>query len=191
MDEITFARVPFRNLVCPECKEMGAMRRRLMGMPGADFNHLRYESGGCMVNPGFDHDLICTKCGWEGFRIQLDASVVPNEFLLEDEFGVSQQEFYSDAGDLLYFWDVGDTGVNFEFESNGAYGTPFSMDMEIQFMIPESEYQKVKELFGIDANVDIFDAIEEISGSALADDFCESLNSDIKVVNRSVWIRPD
>jgi hypothetical protein len=191
MNEITYARVPFRNLVCPECKEMGSMRRRLMGMPGADFNHARYESGGCMVDPGFDHDLICTKCDWEGFRIQLDASMVPNEFLLEDVFGVSQEEFYNASGDLLYFWDVGDTGVNFEFESNGAYGTPFSMDMEIQFIIPESEYPKVKELFGIDADVDISDAIEEISGSALADDFCDSLNSDIKVVSRSVWISSD
>jgi hypothetical protein len=143
------------------------------------------------VDPGFDPDLICMKCAWEGFRIQLDASMVPNEFLLEDVFGVSQEEFYNAAGDLLYFWDVGDTGVNFEFESNGAYGTPFSMDMEIQFIIPESEYPKVKELFGIDADVDISDAIEEISGSSLADDFCDSLNSDIKVVNRSVWISSD
>jgi hypothetical protein len=162
-----------------------------MGMPGTDFNHLRYESGGCMVNPGFDHDLICRKCFWEGFRIQLDTLMVSNEFLIQDEFGVTQNEFYNTDGELSYFWDVSNNGVNFEFEANGAYGTTFSMDMEIQFMIPESEYQIVKELFNIDADVDIFDAIEEISGSALADDFCDSLNSEIKVVNRSVWISSD
>lgn len=94
-----------------------------MGMPGADFNHERYSSGGCMVSPGCDPD-----------------------------------------------------------------GTTFSMDMEIQFMIPESEYQNVKELFNITADVEIEDAIEQISGSEFADDFCDSLNSLIKVVDRNVWI---
>jgi hypothetical protein len=189
MNEITFVRVPFRNLVCPECKEMGTMRRRLMGMPGTDFNHLRYESGGCMVNPGFDPDVICRKCFWGGFRNNLDGLMVPShgpvEYLLG---GIAQHEFYNTDRELSYFWDVSDKGVNFEFEANGAYGTTFSMDMEIQFMIPESEYQNVKELFNIDADVDIEDAIEQISGSKFADEFCDSLNSTIKVVDRNVWI---
>ena len=161
-----------------------------MGMPGADFNHERYDSGGCMVSPGLDPDVICRSCLWSGFRIQLDALMVSNEILLADEFGVTQNEFYNTDGELSYFWDVSDKGVNFEFEANGAYGTTFSMDMEIQFMIPESEYQNVKELFNIAADVDIDDAIEQISGSKFADDFCDSLNSTIKVVDRNVWIAP-
>lgn len=81
-----------------------------------------------------------------------------------------------------------DAGVHFEFESSGVPGTAFSMDMEIQFVVPESEYGNLKELFDIADDVDIEDAIEQLSGSERAEEFCDALNTTIKVVDRLVWM---
>jgi hypothetical protein len=62
------------------------------------------------------------------------------------------------------------------------------MDMEVQFVMPESEYLKMKEMFGIESDVDIEDAINEISGTEFAEELCDALNSTIKVVDRFVWM---
>jgi hypothetical protein len=62
------------------------------------------------------------------------------------------------------------------------------MDMEVQFVLPESEYQTVKEMFGIAADVDIEDAINEISGTEFAEELCDAFNSTIKVIDRHVWM---
>jgi hypothetical protein len=42
--------------------------------------------------------------------------------------------------------------------------------------------------FGIAADVDIKDALNEISGTGLAKEFCDALNSTIKVVDKFVWM---
>jgi hypothetical protein len=174
-------RQAFRNLACPQCHKAGVIRRLLWGMPGEDFDHRRFASGGCVMN-GDDPDVQCSECLWEGFRNQLDGLF--EEMLMP----VKQNELLNEAGEVLYYWDVTDKGVHFEFESSGIPGTAFSMDMEVQFVMPESEYLKMKEMFGIESDVDIEDAINEISGTEFAEELCDALNSTITVVDRFVWM---
>jgi len=177
----TRERVNFRKLVCPECKKPGLIMRILYGMPGQDFDFRRYASGGCVFE-GDDPDVTCRKCAWEGFRNNLD------DLFEEDELGMKQNVLLNEEGLELYYWDVSEKGVHFEFESSGVPGTAFSMDMEVQFVLPESEYSVVKEMFGIAADVDIEDAINEISGTEFAEELCDAFNSTIKVIDRHVWM---
>jgi hypothetical protein len=174
-------REAFRKLTCPECLKVGVIRRILWGMPGEDFDHRRFASGGCVMN-GDDPDVRCMECMWEGFRNQLDSLF--EEMLMP----VKQNELLNEEGEVLYYWDVTEKGVHFEFESSGVPGTAFSMDMEVQFVMPESEYLKMKEMLGIAPDVDIEDAINEISGTESAEELCDALNSTIAVVDRFVWM---
>jgi hypothetical protein len=177
----TRERVNFRKLVCPECRKPGLIMRILYGMPGQDFDFRRYASGGCVFE-GDDPDVTCRKCAWEGFRNNLD------DLFEEDVLGMKQNVLVNEEGMELYYWDVSEKGVHFEFESSGVPGTAFSMDMEVQFVLPESEYQTVKEMFGIAADVDIEDAINKISGTEFAEELCDAFNSTIKVIDRHVWM---
>jgi hypothetical protein len=150
-------------------------------MPGENFDHRRFASGGCVLN-GNDPDVQCNECMWEGFRNQLDSLF--EEMLLP----VKQNELLNEEGEVLYYWDITEKGVHFEFESSGVPGTAFSMDMEIQFVMPESEFPKINVMFGIAADVEIEDAINEISGTEFAEELCDAFNSSIKVVDRFVWM---
>ncbi len=150
-------------------------------MPGENFDHRRFASGGCVLN-GDDPDVQCNECMWEGFRNQLDSLF--EEMLMP----VKQNELLNAEGEVLYYWDITEKGVHFEFESSGVPGTAFSMDMEIQFVLPESEFPKINEMFGIAADVEIEDAINEISGTEFAEELCDAFNSSIKVVDRFVWM---
>ncbi len=150
-------------------------------MPGEDFDHRRFASGGCVMN-GNDPDVQCNECMWEGFRNQLDSLF--EEMLMP----VKQNELLNEEGEVLYYWDITEKGIHFEFESSGVPGTAFSMDMEIQFVMPESEFPKINEMFGIAADIEIEDAINEISGTEFAEELCDAFNSSIKVVDRFVWM---
>jgi hypothetical protein len=174
-------REAFRKLTCPQCHKVGVIRRLLWGMPGEDFDHRRYASGGCVME-GDDPDVRCGNCMWEGFRNQLDGLF--EEMLMP----MKQNELLSEEGEVLYYWDVTDKGVHFEFESSGVPGTAFSMDMEVQFVMPESEYLKMKEMFGLDPDLEIGAALDEISGTEFAEELCDDLNSTIKVVDKFVWM---
>ena len=174
-------RQAFRELICPECHKSGVIWRILWGMPDENFDFRRFASGGCVMQ-GDDPDVRCKECLWEGFRNQLDGLF--KEMLVP----VKQNELLSEDGEVLYYWDATDKGVHFEFESSGVPGTAFSMDMEVQLVMPESEYSTMKAMFGIEADVDIEDAINEISGTEFAEEFCDALNSTIKVVDRFVWM---
>jgi hypothetical protein len=101
---------------------------------------------------------------------------------------VKQNELLSEDGEVLYYWDVTEKGIHFEFESSGVPGTAFSMDMEVQLVMPESEFPTMKAMFGIAADVDIEDALNEISGTGFAEEFYDALNSTIKVVDKFVWM---
>jgi hypothetical protein len=150
-------------------------------MPGQDFDFRRYASGGCVFE-GDDPDVTCRKCAWEGFRNNLD------DLFEEEEWPMKQNVLVNEEGLELYYWNVSVKGVHFEFESSGVPGTAFSMDMEVQFVLPESEYQTVKEMFGIAADVAIEDAINKISGTEFAEELCDAFNSTIKVIDRHVWM---
>jgi hypothetical protein len=119
---------------------------------------------------------------WEGFRNNLDNLF--EEMLMP----IKQNVLLSEEGMELYYWDVTEKGVHFEFESSGTPGTAFSMDMEVQFVMPESEYSVMKAMFGIAADVEIEDAINQLSGTEFADELCDAFNSTIKVVDRFVWM---
>ncbi len=177
----TRERQAFRELICPECRKDGVIRRILWGMPDENFDFRRFASGGCVMN-GDDPDVQCKECLWEGFRNQLDSLF--EEMLMP----VKQNELLSEDGEVLYYWDVTEKGIHFEFESSGVPGSAFSMDMEVQFVMPESEYPTMKAMFGIEADVDIEDALNEISGTEFAEEFCDALNSTIKVVDKFVWM---
>ena len=177
----TRERVNFRKLVCPECNQSGTIMRILYGMPGSDFDFRRFASGGCIFEEE-SPDVTCRKCMWEGFRNNLDNLF--EEMLMP----IKQNVLLSEEGMELYYWDVSEKGVHFEFESSGTPGTAFSMDMEVQFVMPESEYSVMKEMFGIEADLEIEDAINQISGTEFAEEFCDALNSTIKVVDRFVWM---
>ena len=179
----TRERIKFRELVCPVCKTQGKIMRILYGMPGDGFDFRRFASGGCIVSEyGDDPDVTCRECYWEGYRNSLDTLFEGNELPMK------QNVLLSEEGMELYYWDVTEKGVHFEFESSGVPGTAFSMDMEVQFVMPESEYPVMRAMFGISEDVEIEDALEEISGTEFAEELCDAFNSTIKVVDRHVWM---
>ena len=60
-------------LTCPECGQMGTLRKILYGMPDPDtFDFEKYAVGGCCLNgDGTDPDVACKECDWEGMRDRL------------------------------------------------------------------------------------------------------------------------
>ena len=58
------------TLVCPECGEIGTLRKILYGMPDPEtFDFEKYAVGGCCVSPdGIDPDVNCRACDWSGYR---------------------------------------------------------------------------------------------------------------------------
>jgi hypothetical protein len=179
----TSERQAFRKLTCPLCKRVGVIMRILYGMPGEDFDHLHFASGGCiMEGRGMDHDVTCRKCDWSGHRNELD-SLISKEML-----DMSQRELLDEDGELIYYWDLTDVGLHFEIELYGTPGDAFSMDSEVQFTVPESEFAKIYKMFEIDVSTDIGDAIQEISDSGRGTQLWESLEGAINVVDKNVWM---
>lgn len=101
---------------------------------------------------------------------------------------MKQQELLNEEHEVLYFWDITEQGVHFEYESVGRPGSAFSMDTEIQFTMPISEFHKVYEMFGIDTSLDIAQAILAISGSGRGEAFYDALGTEIEVIDKFVWM---
>lgn len=101
---------------------------------------------------------------------------------------MKQQELISADNEVLYFWDITEKGVHFEYESIGRPGSAFSMDSEIQFTMPISEFHKVYEMFDINTSLDIAQAILEISGSGRGEAFYDALGTEIEVIDKFVWM---
>ena len=57
-------------LTCPECGQIGTLRKILYGMPDPEtFDFEKYAVGGCCVSPGgIDPDVNCRACDWSGIR---------------------------------------------------------------------------------------------------------------------------
>lgn len=173
----------FRKLVCPQCHKVGVIMRILYGMPGEEFDHQHFASGGCIMQGlGLDPDVQCRICDWIGFRNQLDS------LLSKESLDMSQRELLDHEGNLLYYWDVTDGGVHFEIETFATPGSQFSTDSEVQFTVPESEFPKIYAMFKIDPATDIGDAIQEISDSGQGLDLSEAFEDSIEVRNKFVWI---
>ena len=62
------------SLVCPECSEIGTLRKIVYGMPDpADFDFEKYAVGGCCINgDGSDPDIKCRACDWSGLRAKME-----------------------------------------------------------------------------------------------------------------------
>ena len=58
------------SLACPECGEVGTLRKIIYGMPDPEtFDFEMYAVGGCCITgDGHDPDVQCRSCEWEGFR---------------------------------------------------------------------------------------------------------------------------
>ena len=58
------------SLACPNCLEVGFLRKILYGMPDSEiFDFEKYAVGGCCVSPdGIDPDIRCRRCDWSGYR---------------------------------------------------------------------------------------------------------------------------
>ena len=61
-------RKQLRTLTCPECQQRGLLRELLWGMPGEDFDHDKYASGGCCLPSPWPPDVECSGCGFQGYR---------------------------------------------------------------------------------------------------------------------------
>ena len=66
-------RSPIGLLICPECQQIGTLRKILYGMPDPEtFDFEKYAVGGCCISgDGSDPDVRCRECDWEGFRNSL------------------------------------------------------------------------------------------------------------------------
>jgi len=177
----TRERVSFRKLVCPECSAKGSIQRILLGMPEAEFDYTHFQSGGCVIQGGgLDPDVGCALCEWSGFRNDLDDLV---EWRLDD---MKQQELLGEDYEVLYYWDVVEKGVHFEYESYA--GGDGEMDVETQFIMPTSEFHKVYELFDIDIALDIAEAIHLISDSQRGEELYDALGAEIAVIDKFVFM---
>jgi len=63
-----------RLFVCPECEQIGTLRKILYGMPDPEFFAFeKYAVGGCCISAdGSDPDVRCKDCGWSGLRVFLE-----------------------------------------------------------------------------------------------------------------------
>ena len=63
-------RVALKRLTCPECGQVGTLRKILYGMPDPEtFDFEKYAVGGCCMNgDGSDPDVACGACSWRGIR---------------------------------------------------------------------------------------------------------------------------
>ena len=77
LDQMTIKRrKSIRSLFCPQCQEVGTLRKIIYGMPDPEsFDFEKYAVGGCCISgDGSDPDVQCKSCDWSGFR----ASLIPN-----------------------------------------------------------------------------------------------------------------
>jgi hypothetical protein len=63
-----------KMLVCPECGQIGTLRKIIYGMPDPEgFDFEKYAVGGCCMNgDGSDPDVSCRECDWSGFRDKVE-----------------------------------------------------------------------------------------------------------------------
>ena len=63
-----------KMLVCPECGQIGTLRRIIYGMPDPEtFDFEKYAVGGCCMNgDGSDPDVSCKECDWSGSRERVE-----------------------------------------------------------------------------------------------------------------------
>jgi hypothetical protein len=63
-----------KMLVCPECQQVGTLRKIVYGMPDPEtFDFEKYAVGGCCMNgDGSDPDVSCKECDWSGFRDKVE-----------------------------------------------------------------------------------------------------------------------
>jgi hypothetical protein len=63
-----------KMLNCPECGQIGTLRKIIYGMPDPDrFDFEKYAVGGCCMNgDGSDPDVSCRECDWSGFRDKME-----------------------------------------------------------------------------------------------------------------------
>ena len=62
-----------KMLICPECGQIGTLRKIIYGMPDPEFfDFEKYAVGGCCVEwDGSDPDIQCKACEWSGVRESL------------------------------------------------------------------------------------------------------------------------
>jgi hypothetical protein len=65
-------------LICPDCGQVGTLRKIIYGMPDPEsFDFEKYAVGGCCMNgDGSDPDVSCRECDWSGFRDSIVGSRV-------------------------------------------------------------------------------------------------------------------
>ena len=68
-------RLALKALTCPECGQVGTLRKILYGMPDPEtFDFEKYAVGGCCMNgDGSDPDVACRSCSWRGIRDAIQA----------------------------------------------------------------------------------------------------------------------
>jgi hypothetical protein len=104
---------------------------------------------------------------------------------------MAEKELKDSKGRVLYYWSVVENGIHFSFEVYGVKGTAFSGDSEIIFTMPHSEYHKVYQKYGIDPNVPMDIAIEQISESGRGAELAKDLSGEIERVDQFHWISFD
>ena len=69
----TKRRRSIKLMTCPECGQIGTLRRIIYGMLDPEhFDFEKYAVGGCCMNgDGSDPDVSCKECDWEGLRDSL------------------------------------------------------------------------------------------------------------------------
>ena len=65
-------RQALKTLTCPQCGQVGTLRKILYGMPDPEtFDFEKYAVGGCCMNgDGSDPDISCRVCEWSGIRLE-------------------------------------------------------------------------------------------------------------------------
>ena len=60
-----------KELTCPECGEIGTLRKIIYGLPDPEtFDFEKYAVGGCLVEDN-QPDIRCRDCGWSGIKALL------------------------------------------------------------------------------------------------------------------------
>jgi hypothetical protein len=101
---------------------------------------------------------------------------------------MGQQHIIRDAAGVpIYYWQVIDSGIRFNFEYFAEPDTIFNEDLEVIFTMPTSEFIKIYKKFGIDLKVPMPELIQYLSDTGKGEELVEELVENIKQTDRFTW----
>ena len=60
--------VRWQRLRCPQCGAKAPLLEIVFGMTAEPLDPNKFWTGGCCISPGYDPEVHCPECNWEGLK---------------------------------------------------------------------------------------------------------------------------